>query len=88
MDPSTKFVVRRVGGYILSNAAREDAGHAVALSFGTRYEGSNIRYSFAGEASGEAMQGTVALGTSTDHHQGPVNLAQFGSAQWRAVRLG
>ena len=62
-------------------------GATVAMSFGTRYEGSNIRYNFAGDAEAGAMSGTVQLGTSTDHHQGPVNLAQFGSAQWSAKRL-
>ena len=61
---------------------------AVAMSFGTRYEGSNICYNFAGSAAAAAMAGTVNLGTSSDHHQGPVNLAQFGSAQWSATRLG
>ncbi len=62
-------------------------GAAVALNFGTRYEGSNIRYNFAGEAGATAMSGTVNLGTSSDHHQGPVNLAQFGSAKWSATKL-
>ena len=60
----------------------------VAMSFGTRYEGSNIRYNFAGAADEKAMSGTVNLGTSTDHHQGPVNLAKFGTAQWSATKLG
>jgi L-seryl-tRNA(Ser) seleniumtransferase len=63
-------------------------GGAVSLSFGTRYEGSNIRYNLSGEAGARAMQGVAKLGTSTDHHQGPVNLAQFGSAQWSATKLG
>jgi D-glucosaminate-6-phosphate ammonia-lyase len=64
-----------------------EGGH-VTLSFGTRYEGSNIRYNFEGEASAGAMSGTTKLGTSSDHHQGPVNLAQFGTARWSATRLG
>jgi L-seryl-tRNA(Ser) seleniumtransferase len=63
-------------------------GETVAMSFGTRYEGSNIRYNFDGQAAPKSMSGSVRLGTSTDHHQGPVNLAQFGSAQWSATRLG
>jgi len=62
-------------------------GGRVALSFGTRYEGSNIRYNFAGEAGAKAMAGSVNLGTSTDHHQGSVSLAQFGTAQWSATKL-
>ena len=63
-------------------------GDQVTMSFGTRYEGSNIRYNFDGLAGAKAMSGSVRLGTSTDHHQGPVNLAQFGSAQWSATKLG
>lgn len=63
------------------------AGSKIQLSFGTRFEGSNIRYNFAGETTGRAMQGTVALGTSSDHHQGSVSLAQFGTAAWQAVRV-
>ena len=63
-------------------------GEQVSMSFGTRYEGSNIRYNFDGLAGAKAMSGSVRLGTSTDHHQGPVNLAQFGSAQWSATKLG
>lgn len=63
-------------------------GDQVTMSFGTRYEGSNIRYNFDGLAAAKAMSGSVRLGTSTDHHQGPVNLAQFGSAQWSATKLG
>jgi len=62
-------------------------GEQIALSFGTRYEGSNIRYNFAGEAGARTMSGTVNLGTSSDHHQGPVNLAQFGSAKWNATKV-
>ena len=60
----------------------------LTMTFGTRYEGSNIRYNFTGEAGAAAMSGTALLGTSTDHHQGPVNLAQFGSATWSATKLG
>lgn len=61
-------------------------GSRVAMRFATRYEGSNISYSFEGEAGAREMSGTATLGTSSDHHQGPVNLAQFGRASWQAVR--
>jgi len=64
-----------------------EGGH-VQMSFGTRYEGSNIRYNFEGEAGAKAMSGITKLGTSSDHHQGPLNLAQFGFAQWSATKLG
>ena len=66
----------------------EIEGGRVALSFGTRYEGSNIRYNFAGEAGAAAMAGTVILGTSSDHHQGALSMAQFGTARWSATKVG
>ena len=66
----------------------EIEGGRVALSFGTRYEGSNIRYNFAGEAGAVAMAGTVILGTSSDHHQGALSMAQFGTAKWSATKVG
>lgn len=58
----------------------------VRLDFDTRYEGSTIRYALEGTATREAMSGVALLGTSNDHHQGSVNLAQFGSAEWEARR--
>jgi hypothetical protein len=33
------------------------------------------------------MTGTVILGAVTDHHQGLVNLSQFGSGNWQADRI-
>ena len=59
----------------------------IAFRFVTRYEGSNIAYQFDGKVANDAMDGTVTFGTSTDHHQGPVNLAQFGSGRWAARRV-
>jgi uncharacterized pyridoxal phosphate-dependent enzyme len=58
----------------------------VAFRFDIRYEGSVISYRFDGALSDGAMDGTVALGTSNDHHQGIVNLAQFGQGRWQARR--
>ena len=60
----------------------------VAFHFDTRYEGSIIRYHFDGRVAGDNMNGTVEFGTFNDHHQGVVNLRQFGAGQWQARRLG
>jgi len=60
----------------------------VDFTFDYRYEGSRISYRFQGEANGRTMKGTVVLGAVTDHHQGSVNLAQFGKGDWQADRVG
>ncbi len=62
------------------------ADSAVRLNFETWFEGSIIRYALEGSASGAEMHGIALLGTSTPHHTGPVNFAQFGEARWSAVR--
>jgi hypothetical protein len=59
----------------------------VRMTFMTRYEGSIIAYNFKGEVTDGRMGGEVSLGSGTEHHQGPVNFAQFGTGEWRAVRL-
>jgi hypothetical protein len=59
----------------------------VDFSFDYRYEGSRISYRFLGQANGRTMTGTVILGAVTDHHQGLVNLSQFGSGNWQADRI-
>ena len=61
------------------------SGDDVTLVFDTQYEGSTIRYHFSGTLADGAMAGKVLLGTSTAHHQGVVNLQQFGSADWSAT---
>ena len=58
----------------------------VAFRFDLAYEGTQIAYRFDGKLANGSMGGTVALGTSNDHHQGLVNLAQFGSGKWQASR--
>ena len=60
----------------------------IDFTFDYRYEGSRISYRFLGEANGRTMKGTVVLGAVTDHHQGNVNLAQFGKGDWQADRVG
>jgi L-seryl-tRNA(Ser) seleniumtransferase len=63
------------------------SGDAVRFDCVARYEGSNVTYRFRGTATDDAMRGEVAFGTSNDHHQGPVNLVQFGEGSWEARRL-
>jgi L-seryl-tRNA(Ser) seleniumtransferase len=58
----------------------------VTLELRARYEGSTISYRLDGTLVNGGMEGEAVLGSATDHHQGPVNLSQFGSARWRAVR--
>jgi len=59
----------------------------VDFAFDYRYEGSRISYRFLGQANGRTMTGIVVLGAVTDHHQGIVNLSQFGSGDWQADRI-
>ncbi len=58
----------------------------ISLTLTARFEGSTISYRLDGTAEKDRMHGNVVLGTATDHHQGPVNLSQFGAARWQAVR--
>jgi L-seryl-tRNA(Ser) seleniumtransferase len=60
----------------------------VHLTFRTRYEGATIFYQLDGAIADGRMQGSVALGSASDHHQGPINRAQFGTGQFQAVRAG
>jgi L-seryl-tRNA(Ser) seleniumtransferase len=60
----------------------------VHLVFRTRYEGATIFYSLDGVVADGRMDGTVVLGSASDHHQGPINRTQFGSGQFQAVRAG
>jgi hypothetical protein len=58
----------------------------VCLTLTDRYEGSTISYRLDGDIADQRMSGTVVLGSASDHHQGPVNLAQFGPGEWLALR--
>jgi seryl-tRNA(Sec) selenium transferase len=60
----------------------------VHLVFRTRYEGTDILYRLDGSVADGRMQGQVTLGSSTDHHQGPINAAQFGSGRFQGERTG
>ena len=58
------------------------------LVFRTRYEGATISYQLSGAIIADGrMQGSVALGSVSDHHQGPLNRTQFGTGQFLGVRL-
>jgi L-seryl-tRNA(Ser) seleniumtransferase len=64
------------------------AGDAIELLFRTRYEGTVISYRLQGAVSGGRMTGLVTLGSQTDHHQGPINLSQFGTGSFQGERKG
>ncbi|MBI1774658.1 MAG: aminotransferase class V-fold PLP-dependent enzyme [Proteobacteria bacterium] len=61
------------------------SGDRVELRSAHPYEGTRLSFRFEGEVRGDALAGTVTLGTSGTH-AGPVNLGQFGSASWSATR--
>jgi uncharacterized pyridoxal phosphate-dependent enzyme len=61
-------------------------GDAVHLVFKTRYEGTVIAYRLDGLVADGRMDGHVTLGSLTDHHQGPINLAQFGNGRFQGER--
>ena len=62
----------------------DEAG--VHLVFSAWHEGTLIAYRLDGRFLDGQAQGNVTLGSATHHHQGPINLAQFGSARFSAVR--
>jgi hypothetical protein len=64
------------------------SGSEVTLALRAQYEGSTISYRLEGTAENGRMSGQVALGSGSDGHMGPVNLAQFGTASWEAERAG
>jgi L-seryl-tRNA(Ser) seleniumtransferase len=63
-------------------------GDAIRMVFRTRYEGTMIVYRLDGSVAGGRMQGEVTLGSATDHHQGPINAAQFGTGRFQGQRRG
>jgi hypothetical protein len=63
------------------------AGDAVTLVIEALYEGAIMTFRFAGTVAGEAMAGTVLLGSTTPGTRGEVSYSQYGSATWTARRL-
>ena len=64
----------------------EITGQTVSLTMQARYEGSTIFLPPQWRGLSEQHARQVVLGSMTDHHQGPINLGQFGTAAWEAVR--
>jgi hypothetical protein len=63
-------------------------GDRINLVFRTRTEGTMIVYRLDGSVDGAHITGRVTLGSATDHHQGPINLSQFGTAVFSGSRVG
>jgi L-seryl-tRNA(Ser) seleniumtransferase len=92
-----RLVLRQDGatvtGHHLSDQFEGDVtgqvdGAGVILSLRARYEGSTISYRLEGTVADGRMSGRVLLGSGSDGHLGPVNLSQFGTANWEAVPQG
>jgi seryl-tRNA(Sec) selenium transferase len=61
-------------------------GERVNLLFSMWYEGTMIAYQLDGAINDGQIYGDVTLGSATHHHQGPINLAQFGPGRFQATR--
>jgi D-glucosaminate-6-phosphate ammonia-lyase len=61
-------------------------GDRVTLLFSAWYEGTMITYQLDGAVNDGQIYGEVTLGSATHHHQGPINLAQFGVGRFQATR--
>jgi L-seryl-tRNA(Ser) seleniumtransferase len=94
-ERSHRLTLKQQGGAITGSQSSVQFDGPVAgsldadgihLIFRTRYEGATISYKLDGAVADGRMQGTVALGSASDQHQGPINMAQFGTGQFEAVR--
>jgi L-seryl-tRNA(Ser) seleniumtransferase len=96
-DRSHRLTLQQQGGAITGSqtsqqfegpvtGSLDDGG--IHLIFRTRYEGATISYKLEGKVADGRIQGSVALGSVSDHHQGPINMTQFGTGQFQAVRAG
>jgi hypothetical protein len=61
-------------------------GDRVTLLFSMWNEGTMIAYQLNGAVNDGQICGDVTLGSATHHHQGPINLAQFGPGWFQATR--
>jgi L-seryl-tRNA(Ser) seleniumtransferase len=59
----------------------------VSLLFSMWNEGTMIAYQLDGAVNDGQIHGDVTFGSATHHHQGPLNLAQFGPGQFQARRI-
>lgn len=63
-------------------------GREITLSSRHPFEGTNLAYRFRGEVRGDAMEGTVEVGSSGESAPGPLNEREYGTADWQARRRG
>ena len=61
-------------------------GNAIVFSSLHRFEGTHLSYRFTGAVDGDAMEGTVELGSSGQSAPGPVNQREYGEGRWKARR--
>jgi D-glucosaminate-6-phosphate ammonia-lyase len=61
-------------------------GDRVTLLFSMWNEGTMIAYQLDGAVDDGQIRGDVTLGSATHHHQGPINLGQFGPGRFQATR--
>ncbi|MEA2773852.1 MAG: D-glucosaminate-6-phosphate ammonia-lyase [Acetobacteraceae bacterium] len=61
-------------------------GKGISLIFRTWHEGTLISYRLDGSVADGQMRGNVTFGSATHHHQGAINLAQFGPGWFQGVR--
>jgi L-seryl-tRNA(Ser) seleniumtransferase len=73
----------------LANPIKGSArGDQVDFSSLHKFEGTNLAYRFVGRVSagGDAMSGTVELGSTGQAAPGPLNMKEYGNATWQAKR--
>ena len=58
----------------------------IHLVFTAWLEGTMVAYRLDGSVADGQMRGDVTLGSATHHHQGPINLAQFGLGWFQGAR--
>ena len=59
----------------------------IHLVFTAWLEGTMVAYRLDGSIADGHVRGDVTLGSATHHHQGPINLAQFGPGWFQATRV-
>ena len=63
-------------------------GDKVDFSSLHKFEGTNLAYRFVGQvaASGDTMSGMVEIGSTGQAAPGPLNMKEYGTATWQAIR--
>ena len=62
-------------------------GAGIRLMFSAWHEGGMIAYRLDGSIADGQITGEVTLGSVSRHHQGPINMGQFGAGRFHAVRV-